>query len=54
MWCPIKQLGLERCASAAFGDLSCEMKAVTSDLALTNEKEAAVIYGINGEIIVCL
>lgn len=41
------------CGSAAFGDLSCEMKAVTSDLVLTNEKEAAVIYGINGEMMVC-
>lgn len=53
MWCPIKRLGLERCGSAAFCDLSCEMKAVTSDLVLTNEKEAAVIYGINGEIMAC-
>lgn len=49
--CPIKQLGLERCGSTALGDLSCEMKALTSDLLLTSEKEGAVIYGINGGII---
>lgn len=51
MLCPIKQLGLEGCGSTALGDSSCEMKVVTSDLLLTNEKEGAVIYGINGEII---
>ena len=53
MLCPIKQPGLERCGSTALGDLSCEMKAVTSDLLLTNEKEGPVIYGINGQIILC-
>lgn len=41
----------ERSGSTALGDLSCEMKAVTSDLLLTNEKEGAVIYGINEQII---
>lgn len=47
MLCPIKRLGLEQCGSTALGDLSCKMKAGTSDLLLTNEREGVVIYGAN-------
>lgn len=47
MLCPIKRLGLEQRGSTAWGDLSCKMKAGTSDLLLTNEREREVIYGAN-------
>lgn len=53
MLCPIKPLGLEQCGLTELGDLSCNMKAETSDRLLTNEREGEVIYGTNGEMIPC-